>query len=65
MNFIILTLKDILFCCLVKLKVNMQDLSDIYCVSKAAISKRKFRIKTEKLNIADENISIDMYLRDF
>ncbi|MDY3267652.1 MAG: hypothetical protein SOX26_09125 [Phocaeicola sp.] len=61
----LLTLKDILFCCLVKLNVNMQDLSDIYCVSKAAISKRKFRIKTEKLNIADENISLDMYLRDF
>lgn len=61
----LLTPKDILFCCLVKLKVNMQDLSDIYCVSKAAISKRKFRIKTEKLNIADENISLDMYLRDF
>lgn len=61
----LLTLKDILFCCLVKLNVNMQDLSDIYCVSKAAISKRKFRIKTEKLNIADENISLDMYLRYF
>lgn len=61
----LLTPKDILFCCLVKLNVNMQDLSDIYCVSKAAISKRKFRIKTEKLNIADENISLDMYLRDF
>lgn len=61
----LLTPKDILFCCLVKLNVNMQDLSDIYCVSKAAISKRKFRIKTEKLNISDENISLDMYLRDF
>ncbi|MDY3268495.1 MAG: hypothetical protein SOX26_13575, partial [Phocaeicola sp.] len=61
----LLTTKDILFCCLVKLNVNMQDLSDIYCVSKAAISKRKFRIKTEKLNIEDENISLDQYLKDF
>lgn len=61
----LLTAKDILFCCLVKLNVNMQDLSDIYCVSKSAISKRKFRIKTEKFNIEDENISFDMYLKDF
>lgn len=61
----LLTSKDIYFCCLVKLNVNMQDLSDIYCVSKAAISKRKFRIKTEKLKIEDENISLDVFLRDF
>ena len=41
--------KDICFCCLVKINVNIQDLSDIYCVSKAAITKRKYRIKTEKM----------------
>lgn len=60
-----LTTKDIYFCCLVKLNVNIQDLSDIYCVSKSAISKRKFRIKTEKLKIEDENTSLDLFLRDF
>lgn len=57
--------KDIGFCCLVKINVNMQDLSDIYCVSKAAITKRKYRIKTDKLGITDENVSLDSFLKAF
>ena len=64
-SFPALTPKDFIFCCLVKLNVNMQDLSDIYCVSKAAISKRKFRLKTEKLGITDEHLSLDDFLKDF
>ena len=61
----LMTEKDLRFCCLVKLNVNMKDLSDIYCVSKAAISKRKFRIKTEKMNVTDEQLSLDDFLRSF
>ncbi|WP_294546540.1 hypothetical protein [uncultured Bacteroides sp.] len=57
--------KDIGFCCLVKINVNVQDLSDIYCVSKAAITKRKYRIKTDKLGITDENVSLDGFLKVF
>ena len=57
--------KEIGFCCLVKINVNIQDLSDIYCVSKAAITKRKYRIKTDKLGITDENISLDSFLKVF
>ncbi|MCS2449240.1 hypothetical protein NXW86_08755 [Bacteroides thetaiotaomicron] len=57
--------KEIGFCCLVKINVNVQDLSDIYCVSKAAITKRKYRIKTDKLGIMDENISLDSFLKAF
>lgn len=57
--------KEIGFCCLVKINVNIQDLSDIYCVSKAAITKRKYRIKTDKLGITDENVSLDSFLKDF
>lgn len=64
-SFPSLTPKDVIFCCLVKLNVNMQDLSDIYCVSKAAISKRKFRLKTEKLGITDEHLCLDDFLKDF
>ncbi len=55
--------KDIGFCCLVKINVNIQDLSDIYCVSKAAITKRKYRIKTDRLGITDENVSLDSFLK--
>lgn len=57
--------KDICFCCLVKTQVNIQDLSDIYCVSKAAITKRKYRIKTDKMHITDENLSLDSFLQSF
>lgn len=60
-----LTEEDILFCCLLKINVNMQDLSDIYCVSKAAITKRKYRIKTSKLNLNDNTIDLDTFLREF
>lgn len=61
----LLNYKDIGFCCLVKVNVNIQDLSDIYCISKAAVTKRKYRIKTDKLQITDENISLDNFLRTF
>lgn len=61
----LLSHKDIGFCCLVKVNVNIQDLSDIYCISKAAVTKRKYRIKTDKLQITDENISLDNFLRTF
>lgn len=57
--------KEIGFCCLVKINVNIQDLSDIYCISKAAVTKRKYRIKTDKLGITDENISLDSFLKAF
>lgn len=57
--------KEIGFCCLVKINVNMQDLSDIYCISKSGVTKRKYRIKTDKLQITDENISLDNFLRTF
>lgn len=60
-----LTDKEVNFCCLVKISINMRDLSDIYCVSKAAITKRKYRIKTDKMNITDENISLDTFLQSF
>ena len=55
---------DIRFCCLIKINVNMQDLSDIYCVSKAAITKRKYRLKTEKFNIDDSTINLDTILQE-
>lgn len=54
---------DVRFCCLLKINVNMQDLSDIYCVSKAAITKRKYRIKTEKFRIGDNSLNLDAVLQ--
>ncbi|HBG41555.1 MAG TPA: hypothetical protein DDW85_09100 [Porphyromonadaceae bacterium] len=59
-----LSADDINFCCLIKINVNMQDLSDIYCVSKGAITKRKYRLKTEKFNIPDNTINLDTILQN-
>lgn len=61
----ILTPNDICFCCFIKINVNLQDLSDIYCVSKAAITKRKYRLKTEKFKLTDESVCLDQFLHDF
>ena len=57
-----LTHDDIRFCCLIKIKVSMQDLADIYCISKAGITKRKTRMKKEKFHITDESVSLDGFL---
>lgn len=64
-QFPLLTPEDIYFCCLIKISVNLQDLSDIFCVTKSAITKRKYRIKTERLKITDASISLDSFLADF
>ena len=54
--------EDIGFCCLIKINVSMQDLADIYCITKAGITKKKTRIKKDKFNIQDENLSLDGFL---
>ena len=56
---------DIYFCCFLKVNVSLKDLSEIYCVSKAAITKRKYRIKTEKMGIEDPAISLDNQLKNY
>lgn len=53
---------DLAFCCLIKIRVSMQDMADIYCISKAGITKRKTRMKKEKFRIADESVSLDDFL---
>ena len=53
---------DIGFCCLVRINVSMKDLADIYCISKAGITKKKTRMKKDKFAIYDETISLDSFL---
>ena len=60
-----LTESDIRFCCLVKIRLSVDDLSNIYCVSPAAIIKRKYRIKRDRLGITDETKSLDIVLQEF
>lgn len=62
-HFPTLTEKDINFCCLVKIDMSIQSLSDIYCISKNSISRRKLRLK-EKLGI-DKDDSLTKFLNRF
>lgn len=57
--------EEIQFCCLLKIQLDLSTLSDIYCRSKAAISKRKLRIKLEKIGISDKNCSLDDFIKKF
>ena len=53
-EFPALTEKDINFCCLVKIHMSLQSLSQIYCISGNSVSRRKLRLK-EKLGIDKED----------
>jgi tetratricopeptide (TPR) repeat protein len=57
-----LSADDIRFCCLLKIKVSMQDLADIYCISKAGITKRKTRMKKEKFKLTENLSDLDSFL---
>lgn len=61
----LLNKNDITFCCLLKIKVTMKDLSDIYCISKAGITKKKTRLKNEKLGLQAEDVTLDEFLQSF
>ena len=62
-RFPTLSEKDINFCCLVKINMSIQSLTDIYCISKNSVSRRKLRLK-EKLGINKED-SLAKFLRQF
>ena len=53
------------FCCLVKINVSIKDLSDIYCISRTSISRKKQRMKRDKLGLTENNETLDDFLRRF
>lgn len=53
--------KDIDFCCLIKINLNLQSLADIYCISINSVSRKKLRLK-EKLKLSKEE-SLSQYLQ--
>lgn len=64
-KFPTLSIADINFCCLIKINVSLHDMSNIYCISRNSVSKKKLRMK-EKLGItSDEGISLDEYLQKY
>ena len=64
-KFPTLSIADINFCCLIKINVSLHDMSNIYCISRNSVSKKKLRMK-EKLGItSDEGISLDEYMQKY
>ena len=59
-RFPMLSEKDINFCCLVKINMSIQNLTDIYCISKNSVSRKKLRLK-EKLGVGEE-ATLDEFL---
>lgn len=57
--------KDVNFCCLVKIGVSIKDLSDIYCISRTSVSRKKQRMKKDKLGLTAEDETLDSFLRHF
>lgn len=57
--------KDVNFCCLVKIGVSIKDLSDIYCISRTSISRKKQRMKRDKLALPAEDETLDLFLSRF
>ena len=55
--------KDVNFCCLVKINMSLQSLSDIYCISKNSVSRRKLRLK-EKMGVGEDE-TLDDFLGRF
>lgn len=59
-RFPMLSEKDVNFCCLVKINMSIQSLTDIYCISKNSVSRKKLRLK-EKMGIG-EGETLDGFL---
>lgn len=62
-RFPMLSEKDVNFCCLVKINMSIQSLTDIYCISKNSVSRKKLRLK-EKMGIG-EGETLDEFLARF
>ena len=63
MKFPMLSEKEINFCCLVRINMSLQSLTDIYCISKNSVSRKKLRLK-EKMGIGEE-ATLDEFLNRF
>ena len=56
---------DLQLCLLIRLKVSLDDLCNIYCVGKDAIKKRKQRLKKEHFLKINKNISLEDFIMNF
>lgn len=59
-----LTNQDIRFCCLLKMKLSVNDLVAIYCLDRKSIYKKKERIKKDRMHLVDKR-SLNEILESF
>lgn len=64
-NYEKLTPGDLYICCLLKMGVSSGDIAILLDMSDAALTKRKYRIKKEKMGLKDEDVSLDEFLNIF
>lgn len=60
-----LTNDDIYMCCLLRMGVSNQNIAILLASNDEALKKRKYRIKREKMNITQEGISLEDFLKHF
>ena len=60
-----LNTSDIQFCCLLKVNVSMQDIANIYHISRESASRRKQRVKVKFGNELLNGLSLDEFLQRF
>ena len=60
-----LTNDDIYICCLLKMGVNNQNIIILLEMNEEALKKRKYRIKRERMNLSQDGISLEEYLKDY
>ena len=60
-----LNASDIQFCCLLKVNVSMQDIANIYHISRESASRRKQRVKVKFGNELLNGLSLDEFLQRF
>lgn len=56
---------DIQFCCLLKINISMQDISNIYHINRQSVSRKKQRIKTKIGNELLQGLTLDEFIQQF
>jgi len=64
-NYPLLTEDDIFVCCLLRMGVINEDICLLTASSEAALKKRKYRIKHDKLKNSEEGVSLDDLLKRY
>lgn len=63
-NYPLLSPTDIQYCCFFRMNLTSAFIAELFCTSTDAVTKRKARIKNEKINNIPENMSLNEFLQE-